>query len=188
MSWPRVHQVRMCPWPGCSYPASSRTQLNHHFTHRHPDHTLVFTDQGHPIVCEVCGTRVTPCALAHGHINSGWCLNTARRKHQRQLIRACHEAEGQQFSVDGVELERVDVFTYLGRPLSYKDSDWPALRKNLTKARQKWAMLSRILERWGEPSTVREVLQGSGAGCAFVWIRDMGMDRPDGEGTGRIPS
>jgi hypothetical protein len=53
------------------------------------------------------------------------------------------------FSVDDVELECVSSFRYLGRPIAASDSDWPALFRNLARARQKWASISRILRREG---------------------------------------
>lgn len=43
----------------------------------------------------------------------------------------------------------MEVFRYLGRPLSATDNDWPALYSNLLKARQKWARISRLLAREG---------------------------------------
>mmetsp|Transcript_4486 Transcript_4486/g.12483 ORF Transcript_4486/g.12483 Transcript_4486/m.12483 type:complete len:116 (+) Transcript_4486:328-675(+) len=43
----------------------------------------------------------------------------------------------------------VPRFKYLGRILAQSDSDWPALYKNVAKARQKWARLSRLLRAEG---------------------------------------
>jgi hypothetical protein len=42
-------------------------------------------------------------------------------------------------------LEQVSAFQYLGRPLSSMDDDWPAIYSNLSKVRQCWAMVSRVL-------------------------------------------
>ena len=42
------------------------------------------------------------------------------------------------FTAYGEELRRVDRFKYLGRMLSYDDSDTPAVRRNLKKARASW--------------------------------------------------
>ena len=38
---------------------------------------------------------------------------------------------------------------HLGRPLSYNNSDWIALYRNLKKAQAKWGMIARILVREG---------------------------------------
>ena len=43
------------------------------------------------------------------------------------------------------ELERVEVFKYLGRLLAMDDVDMQAVRANLKKARKSWRMLSRLL-------------------------------------------
>jgi hypothetical protein len=41
----------------------------------------------------------------------------------------------------------VNTFRYLGRILTYRDSDWLAARSNLTKAKQRWGTISRVLAR-----------------------------------------
>jgi hypothetical protein len=53
------------------------------------------------------------------------------------------------FTLDGTVLGKTGSFKYLGRIMSENDSDWPALQKNLTKARQRWASISRLLGREG---------------------------------------
>jgi hypothetical protein len=45
----------------------------------------------------------------------------------------------------GAELERVEVFEYLGRLLAYDNNDAWAVRGNLKKARGVWARLSRTI-------------------------------------------
>ena len=42
----------------------------------------------------------------------------------------------------GSEILRVERFKYLGRVLSYDDSDTPAIRRNLKRARQVWGRIS----------------------------------------------
>ena len=59
------------------------------------------------------------------------------------------EAQLVEFSALGTTLGRVHDFRYLGRILAETDSDQPALRRNLAKARQRWARVSRILVREG---------------------------------------
>jgi hypothetical protein len=58
------------------------------------------------------------------------------------------------FTVKGAPLESVKVFKYLGRPLSSTDDEWPAIYRNLTRARKRWAQVSRVLVREGaDPKT-----------------------------------
>jgi hypothetical protein len=40
------------------------------------------------------------------------------------------------FTVNGVDLEEVELFKYLGRPLSSLDSDWPAVQYYNLKRRR----------------------------------------------------
>ena len=51
------------------------------------------------------------------------------------------------FFVGGDEIKRVREFKYLGRILSEKDDDSPAIEANLRKARAKWAMFKKLLTR-----------------------------------------
>ena len=46
-----------------------------------------------------------------------------------------------------------EAFPYLGRTITYNNSDWEAVYLNLCKARRRWVMIARVLERKG--STVR---------------------------------
>ncbi len=71
------------------------------------------------------------------------------RRARRAQAQANEEASRQVFVVGGQELERVSHFKYLGRILSDDDDDWPAVKANINKARQRWGQVSRILAREG---------------------------------------
>lgn len=84
---------------------------------------------------------------------------------------------GTECAWQGSVLGRVNDFLYLGRILSEQDSDWPTLRRNLTRAQQKWAMLSLIL--WFERLPLLKcpvLLQSYSAVRVAVRIGDLGMD------------
>jgi hypothetical protein len=49
------------------------------------------------------------------------------------------------FCANGEDLERVEVFKYLGHLISFDDADNQAMRSNLKKARGCWAWVSRVL-------------------------------------------
>jgi hypothetical protein len=53
-----------------------------------------------------------------------------------------HLSLSQTFTAYGKELERVEVFKYLGRLLAYNNSYAQAVRENLKKARAVWSRLS----------------------------------------------
>ena len=44
---------------------------------------------------------------------------------------------------------QVTSFKYLGRVLTAEENDWPAVVRNLRRARQKWARMTRVLSREG---------------------------------------
>ena len=49
----------------------------------------------------------------------------------------------------GSPLSQVTSFNYLGRVLVAEEEKWPAVVRNLRRARQKWERLARILSREG---------------------------------------
>ncbi len=70
------------------------------------------------------------------------CKDGVARKVQYAAAKHAHIALQQVFMVYGEELERVEVFKYLGRLLAYNDNDAQAVRGDLKKARGIWARLS----------------------------------------------
>jgi hypothetical protein len=48
-------------------------------------------------------------------------------------------------TVNGIPLERVNTFKYLGRQVGSIDEDWPALYKNLNNTRGQWGSVSQVL-------------------------------------------
>jgi hypothetical protein len=71
------------------------------------------------------------------------CKDGVARKVQYAATKRAHKALQQTFTAYGAELERVEVFKYLGRLLAYDNNDTQAVRGNLKKARGIWARLSR---------------------------------------------
>ena len=51
--------------------------------------------------------------------------------------------------LDGIPLAPVISFKYFRRFISAADNNWPTLVKNLQRARQKWARLTRVMIREG---------------------------------------
>jgi hypothetical protein len=70
------------------------------------------------------------------------CKDGVARKVQYAAAERAHKALQLTFTAYGAELERVEVFKYLGRLLAYDDNDAWAVRGNLKKARGVWARLS----------------------------------------------
>ena len=49
------------------------------------------------------------------------------------------------FTADGIPLAQVISFKYLGRILTATDDYWPAVVRNMRKARREWKQLTRVL-------------------------------------------
>jgi hypothetical protein len=79
------------------------------------------------------------------HYETAMCKDGVARKVQYAAAERAHKALQQTFKAYGAELERVEVFKYLGRLLAYNNNDSQAVRGNLKKARGVWGRLSRMI-------------------------------------------
>jgi hypothetical protein len=149
VSFPKTATLADCPVEGCPGKATSRTNLRAHFMYRHVCDTIVILDEGsypHPR-CLSCDMFVPRPGVYTTHPRTAMCLAGADRKRQRLALERARSAGECKFTAYGTPLESVQEFKYLGRLLSSNDNDWPAVHKNLSKARKSWARISRILAR-----------------------------------------
>jgi hypothetical protein len=58
-------------------------------------------------------------------------------------------AEDTTLTICGIEIEKVDTFKYLGRPLSATSNEIPAINHNLRKAKKTWGRIRNLLKREG---------------------------------------
>ena len=65
------------------------------------------------------------------------CERARQRAARREQASANKEAAKTIFTIKGQPIETVSEFKYLGRVLADDDDDWPAVRANIRKARQK---------------------------------------------------
>ena len=145
-----------CPVPGCTAPISPNFwALRRHFAYRHPQHMVSCPYQGCPAKCERCGMQTTEEAIQGGHYTSTTCLNLTARREQLRAAVASHGAMGRTFTAyDTDELRRVEIFKYLGRMVSYVNSDVPAMRAQMKKARGTWRRVSKVLREENVPPAV----------------------------------
>ena len=65
-----------------------------------------------------------------------------------------------EFKLDGYEgdkrVENVSTFQYLGRPLDQMDDNWPAVRRNIMRARSVWGRPGTLLRREGVENKLLE--------------------------------
>ena len=149
--WPNVFGGFSCPVPGCGGEAYKGWNLRRHFHDRHEQDLLVLPGDGicYP-KCESCGMQVNPESLAR-HERSKFCESRTERRVQREAaVEAARSLDVVFTAYDGQhELERVDVFRYLGRLMALDDVDTQAIQANMKKARKSWKLLSRLLRAEG---------------------------------------
>jgi hypothetical protein len=84
-------------------------------------------------------------ALLGRHQRTQLCREGWDKKVQHEAAETARVALTQSFTAYEDELERVEVFKYLGWLLAYDNNDTQAMQGNLKKARKNWGQVSRIL-------------------------------------------
>jgi hypothetical protein len=84
---------------------------------------------------------------SHTHTHTQVCRDGAKRNRRKTRNLQCIRAFRRTFQIRDQPIETITNFRYLGRPLTSNDSNWAAARYNLTRARQRWALIARVLSR-----------------------------------------
>jgi hypothetical protein len=82
------------------------------------------------------------------HQESALCQAGDVRRKKREMI-ATAQLPAPTFYIGEVAVERVSKFRYLGRILSQDDHELSACVRNLQRAKEKWAAVSKVLTREG---------------------------------------
>jgi hypothetical protein len=103
---------------------------------QHPQDLVCIPIEGSlPLLqCTRCGLQTPAEDLSQGHLCTELCQRGWERKHQHEAAALSQQALKGTFRASGEDLERVEVFRYLGRLISYDDADTQAMRSNLRKA------------------------------------------------------
>jgi hypothetical protein len=154
ISMPEYKQHGQCPIPGCATMIKDRYGMRRHFLFRHYYDTIIILEEGQLQRCDNCGMFCTLVALAGKHRESAICREGAKRNKRKIMNLKCIRALRRTFTIRDQPIETVTTFRYLGRILTSSDSDWAAARSNLTKSRQRWTNISRILARESATSRI----------------------------------
>ena len=144
-----------CPAPACQDATDSYDTpwaLRRHFRDRHPRDFVDVGGLGNLPKCQLCNMQADPQRAA-SHEKTKFCREGRERIVQTNAAIANQRALEVGFTAYGEDLERVEVFKYLGRLMSMDDTDTQAIRDNLSKARKVWKRLHRLLR--GENMTPR---------------------------------
>jgi hypothetical protein len=88
----------------------------------------------------------TACGvLLRNHQKTALCIELWEQQVQHEIAVTAQQSLQTSFLAYGEELERVEVFKYLGRLLAYDNNNTQAIWANLAKARKMWARVSRVL-------------------------------------------
>jgi exonuclease III len=147
VSMPEYKQQGQCPVPGCAAIIKDRHGMRRHFLFRHYYDTIIILEEGRLPRCDDCGMFCTLSALAGKHMESALCREGARRNRRKIINLRCIRAFRRTFQLRDQPIETVTAFRYLGRVITSRDNDWEAARRNLHKAKERWASISRILMR-----------------------------------------
>jgi hypothetical protein len=157
VSFPSRRPSVPCPVSGCPGRADNRGNIHRHFMYKHPQDRITIMEEGPLPCCELCDMFIPTKALAGGR-RSTLCYRRGRElKRKRAAQRESRKADEVVFTVRGIPLELVRAFLYLGCKLSSSDDDWLDVIKNLAKAWQRWARISRVLTCEGSTPRVSAV-------------------------------
>ena len=149
-----------------------------HFRSRHLEDIIMITEEGLFPRCIKCGLFQMGANDADKHQATKTCKKWADKmeryfQQQRQNV----VQEETHFYVRGRELERVTEFKYLGRMMQDNDDDDAAYRRQLQRARQKWARFGQVLRKQEATPKVmgyfyKAVIQAVLLYGAETWARD----------------
>jgi hypothetical protein len=139
--------IYCCPVPLCPGQSSTRINLRQHFLMQHPQDLICIPAEGsQPLPqCNQCGLQTPVEDLNQGHHRTGLCQRGWERKSQHAAAARSQQALDRVITCNGEEMERVEVFKYLGRLITYDDANTHAMWSNVRKAQGCWARISCVL-------------------------------------------
>ena len=141
-------RATQCPVPNCPVKPVTRRTMRVHFRNVHNEDTLIVEEEGVLPRCERCGLFQREVGIKHQQ--SADCISWTAIRNKRADDKVNKKAmKDTVFNVQGMPIENVTEFRYLGRVVNNRDDDRPTVIENLRKARIKWGRISRILSKDG---------------------------------------
>ena len=135
-----------CPVANCTGGGKDKFGLYRHFNLRHPNANIIIEQDGRLEKCILCGMRAKDM---NKHQQSDTCAKARVRRTNEERQDSQAEAETKEIKINGVRIERVKHFKYLGRILSEDDCDSKCIDDQLKKTRKRWTCIAKILKREG---------------------------------------
>ncbi len=170
-----------CPVNGCPAKPIRRNAMRVHFQAKHPRDTIVIEEEGRFPRCTKCG--IFSRAVGTAHQKTQYCIKATKVKSLRKAEELNRRiVEETVFTVQGIPIETVSEFQYLGRIVTNNDDDSAAVNRNLTRARQKWGRIGKVLIRTGAaPKTMasfyKAIVQSVLLFGSETWVLSQLMER-----------
>ena len=104
------------------------------------------------------------------HQKTVLCIKQWEQQVQHEIAATAQQSLQTRFLAYGEELERVEVFKYLGWLLANDNNDTQAIQANLAKACKAWARVSRVLKAENaSPKVCGVFYKSNNSGSATIW-------------------
>ena len=125
---------------GCLGGALNWTNIRVHCAHLHTWNTIVILEEGNQPYSRYpqCDMFVSHKTLNGRILTTAFCRRRSKRKGYCLVEEEARAGADTSFTAYGVPLAPVTSFVYLGRVFLVDDDYWPAVVRNLRKARRKW--------------------------------------------------
>ena len=170
-----------CPVAGCPLCPVTRYAMRAHFRNVHNKDTIIIAEEGRLPRCGECG--IFQMSVGSAHQQSADCKRWSKVRKDRETAVVNKKTVAETvFTVQGVSIKNVSEFKYLGRVVNKNDDDWPAVNRNLQKARVAWGRLCRILPKEGAnpkamASIYKAVVQAVLLFGSETWVLTLGMEK-----------
>ena len=170
-----------CPVEGCPFCPTNAARMRIHFRNIHNKDTIIIEEEGLLPRCGNCG--LFQKNVGEKHQQTKECIRWTKTWQERNADLVNKKTVKETvFTVNGIPIETVKEFKYLGRVVKNNDDDWPAVNQNIKRARIAWGKIGRILSREGaQPkamaSIYKAVVQAVLLYGSESWVLSLKMEK-----------